>query len=236
MKKLIYFRGADSSAQNEIIQTLRDTLLNFEVIVPNIPKDSVEALPILKQLCEDEQPDVIVGMNMGSIYALQMSGYKRICVNPGIEIENCELDDDEEDLVWGLFSRDDNQVNGEHLFRRIYSNVIHFEGGHGMTEKTIHEVLVPLIRELSAFEYELWQYNAESKDFFVCEIYKSLQDAQACKERLKQNNPDDMFWIESDDLLFVDKDAVAWNAFAWEKGPIAELMADAEAPEVKCNG
>lgn len=236
MKKLIYVHGFGSSAQCKTIRTLRETLLNFDVIAPDIPKDPAEALSFLKQLCEDEQPDVIVGIGMGGMLVLQLFGFKRISVNPGIEIEGIELDDDEEDLVWGLFGYDENQVNGEQIFRRYYDNVVHYEGGHGLTEKVIHEVLVPLIRELAAFEYELWQYRAESKDFFIYEVYKSLSEAQAHKKRMKQDNPDDMFWIESDDIMFVDEDAKAWNTFAWEEGPIAELMAEAEAIEVKAMG
>lgn len=133
----------------------------------------------------------------------------------------------------GLFGSDGNQENGELIFGRNYDNVIHFEGGRDLTEKVIHEVLLPLIdiRELAAFEYELWQYQAESKDFFIYDVYKSLSEAQAHKKRMKQDNPDDMFWIESDDIMFVDEDAKAWNTFAWEEGPIAELIAETEKTE-----
>lgn len=80
--KLIYFHGFGSSAASGTIQTLRKKLPDFEVIAPDIPVDPAEALPFLKELCNKEQPNVIAGTSMGGMYAQQMFGYNRICVNP----------------------------------------------------------------------------------------------------------------------------------------------------------
>lgn len=52
-------------------------------------------------------------------------------------------------LVWGLFGNDDKQVNGEHVFRCYYDNVIHFAGEHRMNDTVINEVLIPLIRKIT---------------------------------------------------------------------------------------
>ena len=84
--KLIYFHGFGSSAAGSTVQTLRDTLTEFDVIAPDIPVDPAEALPYLKELCRNVQPDIIVGTSMGGMYAQQMRGYKRICVNPAFEM------------------------------------------------------------------------------------------------------------------------------------------------------
>ena len=80
--KLIYFHGFGSSAASRTIQTLKNKLEDFEVIAPDIPVDPAEALPFLKELCRREQPDVIAGTSMGGMYAQQMFGFNRICVNP----------------------------------------------------------------------------------------------------------------------------------------------------------
>ena len=84
--KLIYFHGFGSSAQSGTIRTLREMLPDFMVIAPDIPIDPADALPFLKQLCEDEQPDVVIGTSMGGMYAQQMFGFNRICVNPAFEM------------------------------------------------------------------------------------------------------------------------------------------------------
>ena len=80
--KLIYFHGFGSSAASGTIRTLREKLPDFEVIAPDIPVDPAEALPFLRELCDKELPNVIVGTSMGGMYAQQMFGFNRICVNP----------------------------------------------------------------------------------------------------------------------------------------------------------
>ena len=80
--KLIYFHGFGSSAASGTIRTLREKLPDFEVVAPDIPVDPAEALPFLRELCNKEQPNVIVGTSMGGMYAQQMFGFNRICVNP----------------------------------------------------------------------------------------------------------------------------------------------------------
>ena len=84
--KLIYFHGYGSSAASGTIQTLRKKLTDFEIIAPDIPVEPLEALPFLKDLCGKERPNLIVGTSMGGMYAQQMFGYKRICVNPAFRM------------------------------------------------------------------------------------------------------------------------------------------------------
>ena len=86
MKKLIYFHGFGSSGASGTVETLRKLLPDFEVIAPDIPVDPFDALPYLQQLCSDENPDLIVGTSMGGMYAHQMRGFKRICVNPALNM------------------------------------------------------------------------------------------------------------------------------------------------------
>lgn len=82
MKKLLYFHGFGSSGQTETAKILRELLPEFLVLSLDIPVDPKEALPYLKSMCEQGRPDVIVGTSMGALYAHQMHGFKRICINP----------------------------------------------------------------------------------------------------------------------------------------------------------
>ena len=68
------------------MRTLRELLPEWTVLAPDIPVDPAEAMPLLKKFCKEENPDVIVGTSMGGMYAQQMRGYKRICVNPAFDI------------------------------------------------------------------------------------------------------------------------------------------------------
>ena len=86
MMKIIYFHGFASSGASGTVELLRKALPEIEVVAPDIPVDPVEALPYLKQLVADENPDLIIGTSMGAIYAQQMYGYKKICVNPAFNM------------------------------------------------------------------------------------------------------------------------------------------------------
>lgn len=86
MKKLLYFHGFGSSGQTESARTLRELLTEFLVLSLDIPVDPVEALPYLKRMCEQGRPDIIVGTSMGALYAQQMHGFKRICINPAFNL------------------------------------------------------------------------------------------------------------------------------------------------------
>lgn len=86
MKKLMYLHGFGSSAASGTVKTLRELLPDFDVVAPDIPVDPAEALPFLRGLCMNEVPDVVVGTSMGGMYAQQMRGYNRICVNPAFEM------------------------------------------------------------------------------------------------------------------------------------------------------
>ncbi len=84
--KIIYFHGFGSSGASGTVELLRRMLPDDEVVAPDIPVDPVDAMPYLTQLVQEEQPDVIIGTSMGGMYAHQMHGYKRICVNPAINM------------------------------------------------------------------------------------------------------------------------------------------------------
>ena len=84
--KIIYFHGFASSGASGTVQTLRKIMPDIEIIAPDIPVDPQEALPFLKELCRQEQPNLIIGTSMGGMYAQQMRGFKRICVNPAFNM------------------------------------------------------------------------------------------------------------------------------------------------------
>lgn len=89
MKKILYLHGFGSSGASGTVDLLRrafgdraDEAHRAVIVAPDIPLDPLAALPMLKELASDEQPDLIVGTSMGGFYAQQLHGFTRICVNP----------------------------------------------------------------------------------------------------------------------------------------------------------
>ena len=94
MKKILYLHGFASSGASGTVDLLRrefwvkesDPAKRVQVLAPDIPVDPAEVLPMLVKLVEKEQPELIVGTSMGGMYAQQLRGFPRICVNPSFGI------------------------------------------------------------------------------------------------------------------------------------------------------
>lgn len=86
MLKIVYFHGFASSGASGTVQLLRKMLPSAEITAPDIPIDPKEALPMLHKLVEEVRPDIIIGTSMGGMYAQQMRGFLRVCVNPAFRM------------------------------------------------------------------------------------------------------------------------------------------------------
>ena len=122
MNKLIYFHGFGSSGEGSTVKTLKELLPDWAVLAPDIPVDPKEALHFLKELSQKEQPDVIVGTSMGGMYAQQMRGFKRVCVNPAFDLPQ------HKDILYeGTFEFLNTRLNGETTFTITTEVISHFE-------------------------------------------------------------------------------------------------------------
>lgn len=86
MLTILFLHGFASSGACGTAGLLGKTFPSARIIAPDIPLDPEEALPFLRELCATERPDIIIGTSMGGMYAQQMRGFLRICVNPSFNI------------------------------------------------------------------------------------------------------------------------------------------------------
>ena len=85
-KKILYVHGFGSSGQSGTVTRIREVLPNARVIAPDLPLIPVEAMTLLRQVCEQEQPGLVIGTSMGGMYAEMLYGYDRILVNPALQM------------------------------------------------------------------------------------------------------------------------------------------------------
>ena len=83
-KKIIYVHGFGSSGQSGTVTRLRTVLPGATVIAPDLPIQPAEAMTLLRELCDKEHPDLIIGTSMGGMYTEQLRGFDRICLNPAL--------------------------------------------------------------------------------------------------------------------------------------------------------
>lgn len=83
-KTLLYVHGFGSSGQSGTVGRLRTAFPNATVVAPDLPIHPEEALALLRQICAERQPDLILGTSMGGMYTEQLYGFDRICMNPAL--------------------------------------------------------------------------------------------------------------------------------------------------------
>jgi len=66
--------------------SLRILLRPAEVIAPDVPIESDAAFNLLKGICEEQKPDLIVGLSLGGFWAQKLRGYRKILVNPDFHV------------------------------------------------------------------------------------------------------------------------------------------------------
>ena len=82
MAKILFIHGLASSGAYKMAGTLRILLKPCEVIAPDVPIDPEKALELLRGICREENPDIIVGLSLGGFWAQKLRGFRKVLVNP----------------------------------------------------------------------------------------------------------------------------------------------------------
>ena len=90
-KKLLYVHGFGSSGQSGTVTKISEMLPGLTVVAPDLPLHPAEAMALLKDICRQENPDLIIGSSMGGMYAEMLYGCDRILVNPAFQIGDTML-------------------------------------------------------------------------------------------------------------------------------------------------
>lgn len=90
-KKILYVHGFASSGASGTARSLQTLFPSSQVISPDLPIHPHEAIGMLRELCEKEHPDLIVGTSMGGMYAEMLYGTDRILVNPSFDLADTIL-------------------------------------------------------------------------------------------------------------------------------------------------
>lgn len=83
---ILYIHGLSSSGQSGTVDLLRRHFPQACIIAPDLPLEPTAALQLLKEICETNHPDLIIGTSMGGMFAQQLFGYRKILVNPAFRL------------------------------------------------------------------------------------------------------------------------------------------------------
>lgn len=79
---VLFVHGLASSGAFKTAGALRNLLRPCTVFSPDLPIDPYEALALLKGICDEHHPDLIVGHSLGGFFAQQLRGYRKVLINP----------------------------------------------------------------------------------------------------------------------------------------------------------
>ena len=85
-QRILFLHGLASSGKFKMSDQLRILLKPCEVVSPDIPPQPWEALPFLQKLCEECQPDIVVGHSLGAFLARWLKGCRKALVNPTFRV------------------------------------------------------------------------------------------------------------------------------------------------------
>lgn len=90
MKKIIFLHGFYASGQCVPAMALRKAFKDkVEVLTPDLPMHPQEAVRFIKELCDREKPDMLVGNSCGSFYAQMIApkiGIPALLGNPHFQM------------------------------------------------------------------------------------------------------------------------------------------------------
>ena len=138
---------------------------------PDLPLHPQETLDFIQRLCNQEQPDILVGNSNGSFLAQIVASKNNIPAllgNPHFEMtqqlvinqtlidefaelqqhqwDNCQVANQEN--IWGIFGENDHLAHFEPLFLMHYKYSYHFPGGHTPTAEEVQKYYAPLAERL----------------------------------------------------------------------------------------
>ena len=140
-KKILFLHGFFASGQCVPALALRDAFAEkAQVLTPDLPLHPKEAMNLIKNICEREKPDLLVGNSCGSFYAQMMApivGVPALLGNPHFQMTE--------------FLK---QRIGEHEYKSPRKD--------GNQKFVIDEALIQEFAELEAIQFE--SCHPDSKD------------------------------------------------------------------------
>jgi predicted esterase YcpF (UPF0227 family) len=116
-------------------------------------------------LCEQEKPDLIIGTSMGAMYAQQMFGYKKICVNPAFNMSTMSK----------VFKTGEHKfLNGRKDNQKTFKITKEIIQKHNMMERQQFKGITPFDKENTYGLFGIHDTTVNTYDLFK-KYYKNAQ-------------------------------------------------------------
>lgn len=134
MKKILFVHDLLSSSTDAFVQSFLDQMQEVQVVLPELPINPEEVLHTLRELCETEKPDLVVGWMSGAGVAQQLNDQERVLINPEYQLS----------VLLQQFLGPNDQVRVPYLFER----------SDGQTDFAVTPQLVEAWQEVECHQFD----------------------------------------------------------------------------------
>lgn len=167
---ILYLHGLNSNGNSRTAKTIKQECPNWNVLCPTLPVNCDEAISKIKSVLSKNHVDIIIGTSLGGFLALQCHNYFRIAVNPTLhpskdivklgvdeniantytKYENTIIDEEDSELTYALFGRNDKLISYSNEFLLNYQkdHVLFTDDEHRLSVESIKNNLIPFIKSI----------------------------------------------------------------------------------------
>ena len=179
MKKILVLYRSDFFDDLQVLESLQSMLIDVKVVPVEISRPYRRVMRNLLKFCYDIKPDVIVGLSDCALFAQQLHGYKKVLVNPVLNIswgmftDECMqlggITDFDKEHSYIFFAEENAQVNAYKEYSDSYKHVIRYPKGIGM-QNQLDDYIRPTVRKLLDEESDKKNIDAVRTNELLAEV------------------------------------------------------------------
>ncbi len=250
----------DNRLMDNISDSIKVCFPHDNVIEPQIECNPDKDLPYIRLLCQQHHPDLVIGVELGGMYAIKLHEYHRICINPNswhvlrrianvMALENLDkhlfddLSEESRKKCWGFFISEIpyNFLRGSFI-PQFFPNVIDIPKNGRDDRVILQDVILPFAKMLLGEErtdewgvtYSSYGRILKKVDplLFTCEEYTIPEGVEIME---------DSFWLTEAKLKKIELPSTLrkMDVNTFIRCPIEEIELPegiTEVPEFMCEG
>ena len=250
----------DNRLMDNISDSIKVCFPHDNVIEPQIECNPDKDLPYIRLLCQQHHPDLVIGVELGGMYAIKLHEYHRICINPNswhvlrrianvMALENLDkhlfddLSEESRKKCWGFFISEIpyNFLRGSFI-PQFFPNVIDIPRNGRDNSVILQDVILPFAKMLLDEEqtdewgvtYSNYGRILKKVDplLFTCEEYSIPEGVEIME---------DSFWLTEAKLKKIELPSTLrkMDVNTFIRCPIEEIELPegiTEVPEFMCEG
>ena len=250
----------DNRLMDNISDSIKACFPHDNVIEPQIECNPDKDLPYIRLLCQQHHPDLVIGVELGGMYAIKLHEYHRICINPNswhvlrrianvMALENLDkhlfddLSEESRKKCWGFFISEIpyNFLRGSFI-PQFFPNVIDIPKNGRDDRVILQDVILPFAKMLLGEErtdewgvtYSSYGRILKKVDplLFTCEEYTIPEGVEIME---------DSFWLTEAKLKKIELPSTLrkMDVNTFIRCPIEEIELPegiTEVPEFMCEG